>query len=451
MTQAPTKKDQSKVRLTPTRADEFQCPADKQQAFLWDSACKGLAVRAIASGNNAYIHQGKLDGKLIRTTIGSTKAWAIDDARIEARRLQTLLDTGTDPRQAKIDRIEAKQRSDAEKKRQRVTLGDVWPEYIDAKKGRWSELSLLDHQRAIQAPNQPMKRTNRLTVAGPLFELLDCPLNQLDSDRIKAWLEKESVTRATSTARCFRLLRGCINWCNESKLYKGLIPEGAHQNKEVRAAVPKVGTKDDCLQREMLPTWFAAANALPNIVIGTYLQIMVLTGARREEMLELKWSDIDFKWKSITLSNKADKVDFDAEHKDEATRDIPLTPYIAFLLNQLPRRNQWVFSSPTSSKGTISDPNDALSELCMAAEIPHTTLHGLRRTFETQSEWVDCPLGIVAQITGHKPSGTAEKHYKRRPLDLLRKWHKKIEKWFLKQAKIKFKEKNAPAPLRLVA
>ncbi|WP_297575089.1 hypothetical protein [uncultured Deefgea sp.] len=57
----------------------------------------------------------------------------------------------------------------------------------------------------------------------------------------------------------------------------------------------------------------------------------------------------------------------------------------------------------------------------------------------------------MAQITGHKSSATAEKHYKRRPLDLLRKWHKKIEKWFLKQAKIKFKEKSAPAPLRLVA
>ena len=41
---------------------------------------------------------------------------------------------------------------------------------------------------------------------------------------------------------------------------------------------------------------------------------------------------------------------------------------------------------------------------------------------------------------GHKPSATAEKHYKVRPLDLLRMWHTKIESWFLEQAGIKLEE-----------
>ena len=43
---------------------------------------------------------------------------------------------------------------------------------------------------------------------------------------------------------------------------------------------------------------------------------------------------------------------------------------------------------------------------------------------------------MVAQIQGHKPSATAEKHYRRRPLDLLRMWHVKIEGWILEQAGI---------------
>jgi hypothetical protein len=34
---------------------------------------------------------------------------------------------------------------------------------------------------------------------------------------------------------------------------------------------------------------------------------------------------------------------------------------------------------------------------------------------------------------GHKPSATVEKHYRRRPLDLLRMWHVKIEGWILEQ------------------
>jgi hypothetical protein len=39
---------------------------------------------------------------------------------------------------------------------------------------------------------------------------------------------------------------------------------------------------------------------------------------------------------------------------------------------------------------------------------------------------------------GHKPSATAEKHYRRRPLDLLRSWHVKIEAWILEQTGIDF-------------
>jgi hypothetical protein len=48
------------------------------------------------------------------------------------------------------------------------------------------------------------------------------------------------------------------------------------------------------------------------------------------------------------------------------------------------------------------------------------------------------PAGIEAQIMGHKPSATAEKHYKPRPIDLLRLWHTKYERWILEQAGIDF-------------
>jgi hypothetical protein len=53
-------------------------------------------------------------------------------------------------------------------------------------------------------------------------------------------------------------------------------------------------------------------------------------------------------------------------------------------------------------------------------------------------------VGVVAQIMGHKPSATAEKHYRERPLDLLRMWHSRIEAWILEQAGIEFKAEQAP-------
>jgi hypothetical protein len=56
--------------------------------------------------------------------------------------------------------------------------------------------------------------------------------------------------------------------------------------------------------------------------------------------------------------------------------------------------------------------------------------------------------GVVAQIQGHKPSATAEKHYKVRPLELLHLHHEKIEAWILEQAGIVFDAKAEPGKLR---
>ena len=63
---------------------------------------------------------------------------------------------------------------------------------------------------------------------------------------------------------------------------------------------------------------------------------------------------------------------------------------------------------------------------------------------------VPTPVGVVAQIQGHKPSATAEKHYTVRPLELLRLHHEKIEAWMLEQAGVTFDAKAAPSSLRVV-
>ena len=68
-------------------------------------------------------------------------------------------------------------------------------------------------------------------------------------------------------------------------------------------------------------------------------------------------------------------------------------------------------------------------------------MHGLRRSFKSLTEWLEVPVGVVAQIQGHKPSATAEKHYTVRPLELLALHHERIEAWILEQAGIVFDTK----------
>jgi integrase len=77
------------------------------------------------------------------------------------------------------------------------------------------------------------------------------------------------------------------------------------------------------------------------------------------------------------------------------------------------------------------------------------SFHGLRRSFKTLTEWLEVPVGVVAQVMGHKPSATAEKHYTQRPLDLLRVHHERIEAWILEQGGVAF-EAAQPGSLRVV-
>lgn len=119
------------------------------------------------------------------------------------------------------------------------------------------------------------------------------------------------------------------------------------------------------------------------------------------------------------------------------------------LLASLPRRNQWIFSSPGSADGRLTDSKNAHTRACKIAGLDGLTLHGLRRSFESLTEWLEVPVGVVARIQGHKPSATAEKHYTVRPPELLRVHHEKIERWIVEQAGIKFDAKaRAWSPAR---
>jgi integrase len=147
---------------------------------------------------------------------------------------------------------------------------------------------------------------------------------------------------------------------------------------------------------------------------------------------------VDCAWKSLTIRDKID-----------GERTIPLTPYVATLLSSLPRVNEWVFSSADAEGGRLINPGRAHGKALRAAGLPHVTLHGLRRSFGTLSEWLEIPTGVVAQIQGHKPSAIAEKHYRRRPLDLLRLWHTKLEAWILEQGRVPFGRHNPDSERRI--
>ena len=440
----------AKVVFTAGRIKGFKCPADKPQAFLWDVTAPGLGLRLTPDGKPSYIFQGRYQEKTIRLTIGGLDAWSIPQAQEKARELQRLIDSGSDPRDLKRDALTASQAkqilTNAKIKADKVaalTVGEVWARYIEERRPHWGDLHYRDHIDKAKAGGLPSGRRGggkQLTKPAPLAALMPLYLKDLDQSTIEAWAAKEGKTRPSSARLAWRLLTVFLTWCGEQSAYADLLPaNNPAKTKKAREALGKAGTKSDVLQREQLAAWFTAVQQLQNPVIAACLQFMLLTGARPGEVLALRWEDINTQWKGISIRDKV-----------EGTREIPATPYMLHLLAALPRRNEWVFSSPTSGTGCLTEPNNPHTRACKAAGLEGLTLHGLRRSFASLTEWLETPAGVVAQIQGHKPSATAEKHYKVRPLELLRVHHEKIEAWILEQAGIVFDAKAVPGALRVI-
>ena len=452
-----------RVNLTAGAIERMACPDGKQQAFMRDSEAPGLRVRVTApstknpKGLKAFVYEAKLNRQTIRRTIGDVKLWSIEQARTEARRLAVVLDGGQDPRELErqqqaaqaADMAAAAAQVEADKVAA-VTVGEVWAVYVAERKPKWGDLHRADHERLARAGGKVSSRGTRglgVTVAGPLHPLMALPLRDLSAPAIEAWAAREAQTRPTAARLAWRLLKAFLGWCAEQTdpatkkhIYAALLPTAnPAKTKKAREALGKPKAKDDSLLKEQLPAWFAAVQSIGNSTVAAYLQVCLLTGARPGEVLALRWSDINTQWRGLTIRDKV-----------QGTREIPATPYVLHLLAALPRRNEFVFASSRNEKTPITEPNHAHDKACAVAGIEGLTLHGLRRSFGTLSEWLEVPAGIVAQIQGHKPSATVERHYRVRPLDLLRVHHKKIESWILKQARIAFDAKAAPGALRVV-
>lgn len=406
--------------LTVARVESLRCPVDKDQVFLWDDKVAGLAVRLTKVGVPVFIFQGRYSQRTLRLTIGKFGIWSINDARERARQFQRQLDEGLDPR-AIIKGQKARDKAErARVETMSKPLHDFWLIYLQSQKTRWSDNYYLDHVKASSPGGIQRKRANGVkTVPGVLDGLLKLRLRDLTRENVVTLAIKEQ-RRPTKLSQGLRMFRTFLKWIAEE--YPIEIDTSVASSKRLQLLCGKSHYKVDHLLKEQLGVWFGAVNKISNPIISAYLQCLLLTGARRYELLTLRWEDVDLHWRQLTIKDKI-----------ENSRTVPLTKHCGHLISNLPRVNEFVFSSCSSSSGHLVEPSIAYRKAMSSVGL-YVTLHGLRRSFKSLSEWLDLPVGVVAQIMGHKPSATAEKHYTQRPVDLLRIHHQRLEDWILNNA-----------------
>lgn len=290
----------AKIKFTAARVEGFTCPTSSKQAFMWDATAPCLGLRVVSSGTKAYVFQAKLNNQTIRMTIGSPSTWDLASAQAEARRLKVLVDGGHDPRVQKAELVAEQAAKRDANRRAEAPACEAWDAYMAARKTRWSARTLLDHQRLVDPGGRQKTRGRKkgegeTTLPGVLVSLLARPLRDIDAEFVRKWLNGEKH-RSTVAMNAFVRLRAFLNWCAMRAEYKTEVSPDACASCVAKDELPKPAAKSDCLQREQLAPWFKQVRKIQNPVAGAYLQALLLTGARREEMAGLRWTDVDFKW-----------------------------------------------------------------------------------------------------------------------------------------------------------
>ena len=123
-------------------------------------------------------------------------------------------------------------------------------------------------------------------------------------------------------------------------------------------------------------------------VQAAVIRLLLLTGCRKSEMLNLRWREVD----GDTL---------ELEDSKTGPRQVLLNPEARAIIEQQPRSGSpWVFPSPREPARARSDPR-LWNKVRKLAGIEDVRLHDLRHSFASQAAMQGIPLPVVARLLGH--------------------------------------------------
>lgn len=209
-------------------------------------------------------------------------------------------------------------------------------------------------------------------------------------------------------AHALKFLRRLTNWAIKNRIIKHVFIDW-----EIKQPTKK---GIDNLTREQIQELIAYCDkdfkpAAKMILLALY------TGARRTEILNLKWSDIDFDLGAIRLGRSLRS----GTTKGGGVQDMaPLNSHARAVLKNIPKiSNKWVFPSPITGEPYVT-PDKGLNTIKKAVGLPENfrILHGCRHVYATHVGTVGDAYA-VKDLLHHKDLETS-KIYTHLPTEHLR-------------------------------
>jgi integrase len=141
----------------------------------------------------------------------------------------------------------------------------------------------------------------------------------------------------------------------------------------------------------------------PNQPAVSAIRLLLLTGARKGEVLSAKWKDFDLKlgiWTKPSLHTK-----------QKRTEHLPLSDAALALLADMCKESNDDYLFPGRRPGCpLENIRNVWAELCKSAQLENVRIHDLRHTFASHLVSGGVPLAVVGKLLGHTQSQTTERY-----------------------------------------
>lgn len=374
----------NKLEFSKTAIKDIQKPYDGKRKTYYDSMVPKLALRVTASGTKTFYVVKRSGREMVWLKLGTFPDMTVEQARKAALIALSAFANNENPAEVRrASKIEP-------------TFAELFKEYGERhgiKKRSW-------------ATDQSLYANH---------------LQSLGSLKISA-IKREALSRILSNMEKAGLAGSSINGVRSlvSSIYGRAIEWGyATANPVIGIKTRAKVKRDRFLQADELPRFFQSLAVESNKTLRDYILLALLTGARRSNLLAMKWSETnldEFVWR-IPLT------------KNGTPQNVTLSPEAVTILNARKEAADKgaVFVFPgTGESGHIEEPKKGVIRVMERAGIPYgrktengVTLHDLRRTLGSWQAKTGASLAIIGKSLNHQSQQTTA-IYARLDLDPVR-------------------------------
>ncbi|MEI8321107.1 MAG: site-specific integrase [Alphaproteobacteria bacterium] len=353
------KTQENKFNFTKKSIESLPRPESGKRTYYYDTKVRGLGVGITDKGTQTFIVYRKIGGRPERMILGRYPDLSIENARGEASKINAKIAQGENPNREK------------NKIREELTFKELFARYLDqhAKVHKKSWKSDLN-QHKLYLSHWDKHRISRL--------------HKADIEALHAKIGRDHGLYAAN--RMLALL---------AVMFSKAISWGwNHTNPTIGIKRFKEKSRERFLQGNELPKFLKALEEDPNQTLATFFKLCLLTGARRSNVLAMRWQDISFDQETWNI----------VETKNGNSQLVPLSEQALGLLKSLFKKKEsgWIFPSTTSKSGHLEEPKNVWKRILKKAELEDLRLHDLRRTLGSWQATTGANSYIIGKSLGHK-------------------------------------------------